>query len=240
MPITIPTAILGIWKFVSQISAIAFTWVAHPIPNEANAAKTAKSMPSHFIFRPRSSAYIAPPCIRPSLVLTLYFTAIKASAYFVAIPNTPVSQHHRTAPGPPIAIAVPTPTILPVPIVAARAVVNAPNCDTSPSASGSFATDSLIPFKIVNLWMNPVRKVKNTCVPNSRYIIGHPHTTSFTACTAELIKSYILFPFSHLSTFFFCICSFLQISKYSDILENIEKLQEFPSLEFHMHIHYIL
>ena len=43
------------------------------------------------------------------------------------MPNTPVNQHHNTAPGPPSAIAVATPTILPVPIVAAHAVDNAPN-----------------------------------------------------------------------------------------------------------------
>ena len=101
------------------------------------------------MFRPLSKAYMAPPCIRPSSVFTLYLTAIRDSAYFVAIPNTPVSQVHRTAPGPPRAIAVPTPIILPVPMVAARAVVNAPNCDTSPSASGSFATDNLIPLDMV-------------------------------------------------------------------------------------------
>ena len=48
------------------------------------------------------------------------------SEYFVEMPNTPVSHIHSTAPGPPEATAVATPTMLPVPIVAAKAVVNAP------------------------------------------------------------------------------------------------------------------
>jgi len=63
----------------------------------------------------------------PSLVLTRYFTLNSASAYFVAMPNTPVSQHQKTAPGPPRATAVATPTMLPAPMVAASAVVSAPN-----------------------------------------------------------------------------------------------------------------
>lgn len=40
---------------------------------------------------------------------------------------------HTNAPAPPETIAVATPTIFPVPIVAASAVVNAENGDTSPS-----------------------------------------------------------------------------------------------------------
>jgi len=40
------------------------------------------------------------------------------------MPSTPVIQHQKTAPGPPRATAVETPTILPVPRVAARVVDN--------------------------------------------------------------------------------------------------------------------
>ena len=70
------------------------------------------------------------------------------SAYFVEMPNTPVSQHHNTAPGPPKATAVATPMILPVPMVAARAVANDLNCDTSPLAFGSRFTEMRIAVKI--------------------------------------------------------------------------------------------
>ena len=126
-PMMIPTTALLMCRFSLQTVAMALTCVAHPIPNEANPANTAKISPSHRICKPRSSAYMAPPCIRPSSVLTRYFTAISDSLYFVAIPNTPVSQHHKTAPGPPTATAVPTPIIFPVPIVDASAVASAPN-----------------------------------------------------------------------------------------------------------------
>ena len=64
------------------------------------------------------------------------------------MPNTPVSQHQSTAPGPPSDTAVATPMMLPVPIVAASAVASDPNCDTSPVASGSRVTESFIAVKI--------------------------------------------------------------------------------------------
>ena len=44
----------------------------------------------------------------------------------------------RTAPGPPSAIAVPTPMIFAVPIVEDKAVVRAPNWETSPAATVVF------------------------------------------------------------------------------------------------------
>ena len=96
-----PTIHDGMPRFSLHTVAIALTCVAQPIPKDANDAKKAKISPSHLMLSPLSNAYIAPPCIRPSGVFTLYFTAINDSAYFVAIPNTPVSQHQRTAPGPP-------------------------------------------------------------------------------------------------------------------------------------------
>ena len=110
--------------------------------NSANS--TAITLPNFFHLRPRSSAYIAPPIMRPSAVCTRYLTAIRLSAYLVAMPNTPVSQHHRTAPGPPMKIAVPTPMMLPVPMVEASAVVRAWNWLTSPGASGSLVKESLM------------------------------------------------------------------------------------------------
>ena len=146
----IPIICFGKPTFACTILAMALTCVAQPIPKEANPANTAKIIPRILPrgchFNPRESAYIAPPCILPSFFFTLYLTAIKDSEYLVAIPNTPDNQHQSTAPGPPRAMAVPTPTILPVPMVAARAVVSAPKLDTSPSASGSLVTESLMPF----------------------------------------------------------------------------------------------
>ena len=129
---------------------IAFACTVFPIPRAAIAVNIQKITASHFILRPLSKAYIGPPNIVPSEVFTLYLMANKPSEYFVAIPKTPVIQHHSTAPGPPRAIAVATPIILPVPIVAAKDVANAPNWLTSPVESGSFVTDSFIALKIFN------------------------------------------------------------------------------------------
>ena len=170
---TAPTILSGMPHVSLANSAIELACTVEPIPNDARTVKMAKSTPSHFMFRPRSRAYIGPPYVWPSLAFTRYFTASKPSAYFVAMPKIPVSQHHSTAPGPPSVTAVATPTILPVPIVAASAVANAPNWLTSPFASGSFFTDNRM--AVSNLrWGMRSRKVRNTCVPNNSTIIGNP------------------------------------------------------------------
>ena len=84
----------------------------------------------------------------PSFAFTRYLTASVASPYLVAIPSRPVNHIQNTAPGPPIPIAVATPTILPVPIVAARAVARAAKPPISPDASLSGVTDSFTPVKV--------------------------------------------------------------------------------------------
>ena len=127
------------WEAASVEIELACTML--PMPNEANTVNSANSTPSHFMPRPRSRAYIGPPSMVPSSVLTRYFTASSASLYFVAMPRTPVSHIHSTAPGPPRLTAVATPTMLPVPMVAASAVVSAANGLTSPAAPFSAVTD---------------------------------------------------------------------------------------------------
>ena len=137
------------WKFPSSTVEMAFTCTPQPMPKVASAVNRANALASLFMPSPRSSAYMAPPSTRPSSVFTRYFTAISASAYLVAMPSTPVSQHHSTAPGPPSATAVPTPTMLPVPMVDASAVVSAPNWLISPSAPLSFATERRMPRNVL-------------------------------------------------------------------------------------------
>ena len=138
---------------------MALTCTPQPMPKAVKAPRTAKILLSHFMFRPRSRAYMAPPSMVPSLVFTRYLTAIRDSEYLVAMPNTPVSQHQSTAPGPPRAMAVPTPMMLPVPMVEARAVVRAANWLMSPWESGSRVTERRIPVKVFR-WMKPVRIVR--------------------------------------------------------------------------------
>ena len=179
---------------------MAFACTVLPIPNEAIAVKKAKSTAIFFHPNPRSRAYIGPPNILPSPVFTLYFMASNPSEYFVAIPNTPVSQHHKTAPGPPNAMAVATPMILPVPMVAANAVASEANCDTSPVAPGSRFTDNFIAVNILRCG-NFRRMVRNKWVPSSIIIIGHPHS-------AELISEKKWFIVSMLPIKNYCVCVF--------------------------------
>ena len=164
---------------------MAFACTVLPIPKEAREAKRAKRTASHFQPSPFCRAYMGPPSILPRRVLTRYFTASSPSAYLVEMPNTPVSQHHNTAPGPPRAMAVATPMMLPVPMVAARAVARAPNCDTSPAASLSRLTESLIALKILRCGKRR-RMVRNRWVPNRRMIMGHPQRTELKAVKKSL------------------------------------------------------
>ena len=131
-------------------------WTVLPMPKAATAVSAAKITPSHFAFIPRSRTYIGPPAIEPFAFFTRKRTERSASEYFVAMPKTPVSHIQRTAPGPPAATAVATPTMFPVPIVAARAVVSAPNWLTSPAPSFWRRSEILMAVQRYR-WMKPRR-----------------------------------------------------------------------------------
>ena len=120
-----------------MVSATVLACTELPMPKLANVPNRAKAIASHFQLRPKPNSikYIGPPDISPLLLVVRYFTANRLSAYLVAIPTSAVTHIQNTAPGPPATIAVATPAILPVPIVADKAVINAPKCDTSPSWS---------------------------------------------------------------------------------------------------------
>ena len=192
-PITTGDTPMVCWLMVE----IALACTVEPMPKVAIAVKKAKAtaisfqnqraMPRCVLAKPFSMAYMGPPSMRPS-ELTRYFTAKRPSAYLVDMPKTPVIQHQNTAPGPPKAMAVPTPTMFPVPIVAAKAVANAPNCDTSPSASLSLLNDSLMAFRMWR-WGKRKRMVRKMWVPNKSIIVGRPQTH-------ELISPTILFSVS--------------------------------------------
>lgn len=112
---------------------------ALPIPKDASIVKIAKAPAPNFVaqcvlitsflflLKARRKIYIAPPSISPLESLTRYLIARYVSVYFVAMPKIPVSHIQKTAPGPPAAMAVPTPIIFPVPKVAERTVHSAPN-----------------------------------------------------------------------------------------------------------------
>ena len=174
-------------RSVSKRLATELACTMLPMPKEAMAVNRQNNIASHFAPNPLSSAYIGPPSISPLLVLTLNFTASSPSLYLVAMPNTPVIQHQNTAPGPPNAMAVPTPTKLPVPMVAARAVASALNALTSPLVPLSLENVSLIALNMYRCG-NCSRIVRNMCVPTNRRMSGHPHSD---ALTFEIIDSIV-------------------------------------------------
>ena len=75
------------------------------------------------------------------------------------MPNSPAIHIQKMAPGPPARSAVATPTMDPVPMVAASAVASAPKLEMSPLPDGSRRTDMRIAWGNLR-WMNPVRKVR--------------------------------------------------------------------------------
>ena len=135
--ITIPVAVTGMLNVELRAVEIEFACVRFPIPNEATTAKSAKSHPSmapaFLCLNAFFIVYIGPPDISHFSFTSRYFMASMHSLNLDVIPKAAESHIHTNAPGPPETIAVATPTILPVPIVAARAVVSAENGETSPS-----------------------------------------------------------------------------------------------------------
>ena len=106
-----------------------------------------------------------------------YLMARSPSAYLVAIPKNAATIIQNRAPGPPAAIAVATPTMLPVPIVADKAVQRAPKLVTSPSPPSSFRTMNFSAFPRCLTCKKPNRTVKRNPVIRIRMINGSPQTT---------------------------------------------------------------
>ena len=166
-----------------MIPVMALACTALPVPMAAMAAKSANSTAMAFAQRgtfplfanARSQAYMAPPSISPLWSFTRYFTDTNTSAYFVAMPKMPAIHIQKTAPGPPAIMAVATPTIEPVPMVAASAVESAPKFEMSPSAPLSLTHDSLIACGS-RRWIKPRRNVRKMCEPKSKAIIAGPQT----------------------------------------------------------------
>ena len=75
---------------------------------------------------------MGPPFISPLAFTSRYLKPSIHSENLVDSPKQADSHIHTKAPGPPANMAVATPTILPVPMVAARAVMRAEKGDTSP------------------------------------------------------------------------------------------------------------
>ena len=166
------------------IVEMALACTVQPMPKAAMAVNTANNIPILRHPKPRSRVYIGPPSIRPLSDFTRYFIASNASEYFVEMPNTPVSQHQNTAPGPPNATAVATPMMFPVPMVAARA----PNCDTSPFCDLSRCTEIRMAVNSLRCGKRK-RTVRKTCVPSSSTIMGQPQRIELSVAKKSLTLS---------------------------------------------------
>ena len=79
----------------------------------------------HFGPRPLVIIYIGPPCTSPLSSVPLNIIAEEPSKNLVAIPTIALTHIQKIAPGPPIVRAIATPAILPIPTVAAIALISA-------------------------------------------------------------------------------------------------------------------
>ena len=119
---------------------------------------------------------MGPPEALPFSSITRYFTASTPSAYLVAIPKKAASHIQNKAPGPPALTAVATPTMLPVPTVAAKAVHKAWKLLISPLPVFLAAKISFKAIGSFTTWSKPKRTVSNTPVPIKSTNKGTPHT----------------------------------------------------------------
>ena len=162
--------------------ATVLACVMLPIPNEARAQKQAKTAPSHCIRKPFDSTYIAPPRITPLSSFWRYSSATAISEKLVAMPTTPLRNIQRTAPGPPLAMAIETPAMLPTPTVEDRDVASAWNGETVPSPPTlPWRPKTCRAAKTNRRNCTPrVAKVRKIPEPISTAIIGGPHTIELT------------------------------------------------------------
>ena len=186
-----PTIYVGAPKVLFNASEIEFACVMFPIPKEAMTAKIANIIPSTapaFLFlKPFFIVYIGPPDISPFSFTSRYLIASIHSLNFELRPKQAETHIHTNAPGPPATMAVATPTIFPVPMVAASAVVSAENGDTSPSplvvCLASLLNVLLSAYPKFLQGLNFSLIVRNIPVPTSSTNITGPQTKSSTLDT---------------------------------------------------------
>ena len=137
MVITSPLFSCGMSKLSASARVMEFDCAIFPMPKEESTANSANSIPRMlpaFLFgNALCSVYIGPPVTVPASFFARYFTASMLSANFVESPIRAERIIHMRAPGPPMTIAVATPTIFPVPMVAASSVVRDASAEISPS-----------------------------------------------------------------------------------------------------------
>ena len=91
------------------------------IPKMVNAIASGR----HCLPKPSVIIYIVPPCTSPAVSFPRYIMASDPSKNLVVIPTMALTHIQNTTPGPPIATAIATPAMLPIPTVAAMALISA-------------------------------------------------------------------------------------------------------------------
>ena len=112
---------------VTTVMSDSVSWLAcitHRHPIIANMQKK-RAIGRSLGLMPSVSTYIGPPCTLPRLSLPLYIIASVPSKNLVAIPNSALTHIQKMAPGPPIAMAIATPAMLPMPTVLLMALISA-------------------------------------------------------------------------------------------------------------------
>ena len=184
--VTAPTVQTGRPKALSSAPAMELDWVMLPMPRDAPTANRANTVPSAPpARRPKaaSSTYMGPPTHWPCRSRRRYRTASRLSEKMVAMPNRADSSIHTSAPGPPATSAVATPTMFPVPMLAASAVIRAEKGDT-PSFSACRASRPRAERRAKpsrRQGSSRIRSVRNTPVPSSSARVPGPHSSSLTA-----------------------------------------------------------
>ena len=145
----------------------------------------------------------------PFASISRYFTASTASANLVAIPTSAVHHIQNNAPGPPIKIAVATPAILPVPIVAESEVINALKGLISPFIDLSLSgirpdQSSLKPVPNFKIGISFKPTERNRPTPKIMTSMGTPHTKPLIILTNSVIPS--IQTSSILADYFYVFC----------------------------------
>ena len=126
----------GMPNVPARLALMALACTMAPVPMHAIMQKMQKSVPIQVqrLPRPFLMKYMAPPTQLPAGVFSRNCTESMTSANFVTMPTMAVTHIQNRAPGPPTEMAVATPTMLPVPMVPASAVIRAFQGEISPSA----------------------------------------------------------------------------------------------------------
>ncbi|AZQ13262.1 hypothetical protein STH12_04236 [Shewanella khirikhana] len=137
---------------------------------------------------------MGPPIWLPFSSTSRKRTASTASEYLVAIPTSAVHHIQNSAPGPPTKIAVATPAMLPVPMVAESEVIRALKGLTSPLTSlplPGVLPDHSKRKPLPNLRIGRSLRPKDRYKPTPRIMtsMGMPHTKPLIDLTNSVTAS---------------------------------------------------